>query len=497
VNGPAPGTHGQASPGLAALPSPTTGSAPAPGTSPPFQRIGLVLSGGGALGAYEVGVLRALDALKVVPSLVVGVSIGAINAVAWLAAGHDTSALEQVWRTARGETLGVRWVSLAVRLTGAFTTLVAVVELLLTALGSRVFSGAYWLNRDRDPGADVLSTQLDLALWIVLGLLGVLMVVTSRRLALDLERLPPDADPARSRRRLRTTVLLAAAVHVLVGLTGWPWPHRFSAAVVLLLTLAWMASTPGGLGRWLRGMALGLMPETGGRGLWSGRARRHILAKLMQARHPTSLVGHGTGLVVTALDVGSGRTVHFTSWPDVDPTFVARLAEEHGDVVVLENSIQLLDAAVASSAIPGVFQPERVLGRDCVDPAGFSNQPLHVALAAGVDAMLIVLLSPSEATLAAPLPADVGSLGGRLLELLNWRGLQHELRHLPHGWSRKGAPARVCVVEPRQPLPAAWLVFDPKLADDLIALGERDAREALARAGWIAPDALEPRPAHG
>ena len=32
-------------------------------------------------------------------------------------------------------------------------------------------------------------------------------------------------------------------------------------------------------------------------------------------------------------------------------------------MVVLENSLQLLDAAVASSAIPGVFQPERVLGQ--------------------------------------------------------------------------------------------------------------------------------------
>jgi hypothetical protein len=93
---------------------------------------------------------------------------------------------------------------------------------------------------------------------------------------------------------------------------------------------------------------------------------------------------------------------------------------------------------------------------------------------------------PSEGPAAGPAPAGLVALGGRLIELINWRDLQTELRHLPEGWSRDGRPARVCVVEPPAALPASLLIFDPEVAGTLIAAGERDARAALERAGWLA-----------
>ncbi len=452
----------------------------------PFRRPALVLPGGGALGAYEIGVLRVLGAERLVPWLVVGVSIGAINAVGWLAAGRDTAAMERVWRSAGGEALGVQWVSLALRVTGALTALLAFLELVLTLTGSREFSGAQWLWRSGSASTDLITVQLDLVLWIVSGLAGLLLVLFARRLAQALERRAGEPEPERARQRLKLAALAAAAVHALVWIMGWPWPYRFSAWIVLLLGFAWLVSTPGVLGRSLKGLAVGLMPDTGGRGLWGGRARRRIVARWMEAGEPDRLVGQGTGLVVTALEIGSGRLVHFTSWPDPDPAFVARMAEEQAEVVALRDTEQLLDAVVASSAIPGVFQPETVAGRTCVDAGGFSNQPMHVAIAAGADALLVVLLSPSHMSARTEPPGDLLSLGGRLLELMNRRDLQTELRNLPHDWSREGSPARMCVVEPREPLPATWLAFDPARAGELIALGERDAREALARAGWLA-----------
>ena len=452
----------------------------------PFRRVALVLSGGGALGAYEVGVLRALESAKLFPSVVLGVSVGAINAIAWLAAGHDASGIERVWRTARGESLGVQWVSLALRVTGAMTALLATIELLLTALGSREFSGAYWVWKRFSSSEDLLSTQLDLALWVVLGLLGVLLVIFARRVARDLEGRATGPDPERLRRRLRNALITAASVHTVVWFMGWAWPHRFSASVVLLLALAWAGSTPGGVGRWMRGLALGLMPETGGRGLWSGRARRRLLEGLVAAGDPSRLTGAGTRLVVTALSIGSGKLIHFVSWPDPDPGFVARLEAEQGEVVPVRDAAELIQAAVASSAIPGVFQPEPIAGRDCVDPGGFSNQPLHVAIAEGADAIIVVLLSPMAAAESGTRPAGIVELGGRLLELMNWRDLQTELRHLPEGWSRAGRPARVCVVEPSEALPASLLLFDPQRAGELISAGERDALAALEGSGWLA-----------
>jgi NTE family protein len=44
-----------------------------------YQQIGLMLQGGGALGAYQVGVYEALDAAQCWPNWICGVSIGAIN----------------------------------------------------------------------------------------------------------------------------------------------------------------------------------------------------------------------------------------------------------------------------------------------------------------------------------------------------------------------------------------------------------------------------------
>jgi len=462
-----------------------------------FRRIAVVLSGGGALGAYEIGVLRVLEAIALVPSLVVGVSIGAINAVAWLAAGRDATKIENVWLTARGETLGVQWVSLALRISGAFIALMGLLEMLLTLAGSGELSGAYWLWRHGNAAWDLLSTQLDASFWLVLALIGALGVVYARQVARWLEQRRGDTDPEVARRRLSRVALLAAVVHVFVWVMGWPWPHRFSAAVVILLALAWAASTPGFLGRGLRSLALGLMPETGGRGLWSGRARRRILESLVASGDPRALSGTGTGLVVSALAVDRGLVTHFVSWPEVDADFERRIRDELGEVVHLRDAAETISAAVASSAIPGVFQPERVGGRDFVDAGGFTNQPLHVAIARGVDAVLVVLLSPSRPAELASTPDDVVALGSRLLELANWRDLQTELRHLPEGWSREGAPARMCVVEPPSPLPTSPLQFDPARAAELIELGKRDAWAALERAGWIEPARSAAPPAGG
>src|SRR4029434_2206773 len=46
---------------------------------PPFERIALVLQGGGALGAYQGGVYQALAEANLHPDWVAGISIGAIN----------------------------------------------------------------------------------------------------------------------------------------------------------------------------------------------------------------------------------------------------------------------------------------------------------------------------------------------------------------------------------------------------------------------------------
>lgn len=59
-----------------------------------------VLSGGANLGAAQAGMLAAMDEAGVVPDLVVGSSVGAVNG-AWVAGHGDLAALGNVWRSLR------------------------------------------------------------------------------------------------------------------------------------------------------------------------------------------------------------------------------------------------------------------------------------------------------------------------------------------------------------------------------------------------------------
>src|SRR2546421_12491130 len=70
-------------------------------TDPTNIRTAIVLQGGGALGAYEFGVLKALYDQRpgFKPAAVTGISIGAITAaVLGGARGEPIAALETLWR---------------------------------------------------------------------------------------------------------------------------------------------------------------------------------------------------------------------------------------------------------------------------------------------------------------------------------------------------------------------------------------------------------------
>jgi NTE family protein len=70
-----------------------------PSGRPPFERIALLLQGGGALGAYQAGVYQGLTEAGLHPDWTAGISIGAINAA--LIAGNPpeqrVEKLRQFW----------------------------------------------------------------------------------------------------------------------------------------------------------------------------------------------------------------------------------------------------------------------------------------------------------------------------------------------------------------------------------------------------------------
>ncbi len=62
----------------------------------------LILSGGGARGAFQVGVIKYLNEINWVPDLICGTSVGAINAAA-LGSGITIDQLTRLWKTYRRE----------------------------------------------------------------------------------------------------------------------------------------------------------------------------------------------------------------------------------------------------------------------------------------------------------------------------------------------------------------------------------------------------------
>jgi NTE family protein len=71
------------------------------GGRPPFDRIALLLQGGGALGSYQGGVYQALDEAGIAPDWVAGISISAINAalIAGNAPEQRVARLRDFWET--------------------------------------------------------------------------------------------------------------------------------------------------------------------------------------------------------------------------------------------------------------------------------------------------------------------------------------------------------------------------------------------------------------
>src|SRR6516225_8668174 len=85
------------------------------GKTPPVfsSRIGVVLSGGGARGAYEAGALMAFQDARVPTHIVTASSVGSINAASFAAHADGlvgkADSLVQAWIELSPSTLGIDW----------------------------------------------------------------------------------------------------------------------------------------------------------------------------------------------------------------------------------------------------------------------------------------------------------------------------------------------------------------------------------------------------
>jgi predicted acylesterase/phospholipase RssA len=435
-----------------------------------------------------VGVLKVLRAVGLTPAIVSGVSVGAMNAVAWVAQGFEAGQLERTWLRVGPSSIGFRWTTLILRVAGFFLAAFAAMEIVLSLFGS-ANTGLARLFFRRVAAVGAPPWAADSLAWLVVGAVGLMAALVAPRAEAWLASASQAGDPERWQRWFGRVFAVALAVHLLTWAFAWPWPHRFSATVLFVGGLVWLANRQGRSGHWLRLLLARLLPESGGRGLWRGDARRRVLGSLIADGDSSRLVSGSVRLLLAAVAVDTGRMCYFVNWHSTAEPFREAVDRTLGEIEVLEEPGDVVQAAWASSAIPILFQPVRVHGREFADAGLFSSQVVHATVAAGADALLVVLMSPAVYPQVASDRMHLFEVGTRLFELGGWRDLRSELGSLSSPWARDGDPARVCVVEPETMLPGSMLHFEPREAVELVRRGEEDAWRALARAGWLEPAA--------
>lgn len=192
----------------------------------------------------------------------------------------------------------------------------------------------------------------------------------------------------------------------------------------------------------------------------------------------------------------------------VDPSGLRRLLEQHlpyrhleqaplpvhvvaTDLVlgseVLLSSGPAVDAVLASSAIPGVFPPVRIGGRDLIDGGVANNTPISTAIALG--ATRLVVLPTGYACAQRRVPAGAAARALHALSLLMMRQLASDIE-------RYAGRVPLHVVPPLCPVESSSLdysacaaLIDRALASTRAWLG----RGGLERPGGVPHELVEHR----
>lgn len=169
---------------------------------------------------------------------------------------------------------------------------------------------------------------------------------------------------------------------------------------------------------------------------------------------------------------------------------------ERGDLRVFDNQEIALtpDHILASCSIPLVYPWTRVGDAHYWDGAVMMNTPLRLAVDAGADEIIVVLLSPVGER-RIPLPRRPWEALAIVLDLALSATYENDLRQLERinrlvraGLDDVHQLIRCHVVVPSRDTGVATILrYDPETSRDLIALGYADARRTLETAAGETP----------
>lgn len=461
-------------------------------------RIAVALSGGGARGAYEAGVLLAFQDARLPTHILTATSVGSINAAGY-AAHSDTlvgnaEPVMEAWLGTTPTAVGIEWTRYAwvlgglVAASAGFGNLFAEV---LTRYG-------YTLNLPRPA-----------LTWFSLAIAGLAVMLFYDRMSY-IGYLFRGSFRGRSWKIDKKKTALSLLVNVVVWgflilvLHSVHFVSRFLALVevypVKAGVLAGVVAVVIATQRWWRlavsnilhpVLRLPLRP-----GLFPNFERGSFLRQRLSQ---DQLRASPMRVIFTVTDLESGTPRFFSNTP---PALLA--ADPGADRAFVAEYVELADdligAVVASSAMPLAFEPMRIGGRLYSDGGLCTNQPLRPAVRLGADVVFLVMMDAlSSRRTRLDTFVDVGLCA---LDILMRQNLLSDLRisaNLNTACERAAEQLGVTPEEieislgqrryryvkaisicPPETLPGASLDFSPTMMQAAILQGYRDARAQLA-----------------
>lgn len=356
------------------------------------SRVGVVLSGGGARGAYEAGVLMAFQDAAVPTHIITATSIGSINAASYAShsEGHVGKAdnLVRSWMELTPATLGIDWSRYIFLLAGLIAASAGIANFIWEWLKER---GIY------------LHAHHPKTTWLALAAAGVAILFFADKLSyigyvilnyLRGRRRTPDVRKIWV--SLGANALVWGFIVVFLAFTHIHLPLRGEHIVELSAPLPAILVIAAAIGfyrlfqqplsrishRFLR------MPLR--TGLFPNYDRiRFLRERISEDRLRSSSIR----VIMTATDIQHGTARFFSNAP-VDVLASDPLVQEHFVRHEIEQPSDLIQAAVASSSYTFAYEAVPMDGRLWTDGGIMTNQPILPALRLGADVLFLVLISP-------------------------------------------------------------------------------------------------------
>ena len=460
-------------------------------------RIAVVLSGGGARGAYEAGALLAFQDAGMPTHILAATSVGSINAASY--ASHSSTfvgnaeSLVESWTQVSPPAMGIDWSRYILMLTGLFAA---------TAGFFNALRG--WLEER----GTFLHSSHPVLTWLALMLAGISILLLHDQMPYIFYVVANMArnghwrpDRLKALRSSLANLLVWGFVYILLSFTRVHFASgivRFdlSSWILALLLLVLVVA----LWFLMRARLSVLSHRFLRLPLRSGLFHNYERTKFLRSRIAADgLRASPIRVVMTATDLDAGTAKYFcnASPDDLARDLNAQAAFVRSEVVQPDD---LLQAVIASSAFTIVYQTVPMLGRSWSDGGVITNQPIRPAVRLGADVLFLVMMQPASTPDESAVKTFMDA-GVRAMDILMARNLKADLRLLDYmnGLCANYAgnlnlrPEEIEVdmagnrfryikaftISPNQPLPATSLDFDSQVTCPTILEGYRDSQVAV------------------